>query len=355
MLLALALLLLFVPAAGAASSRSYLERAQNSDGGWGAAPGQGSSQLYTGWAALGLAASGRNPANLKHGGPSPLAFMRSRAGQLNDTGEIERTILVLVAARADPRHFAGRNLVAELERRRRANGSYDGGVVLTAFSVLALKSAGRAGTSGAKASVAWIARQQNSDGGFSVVGKGGQSSADDTASSIQALAVGGRKSSNTVRRAIGFLRRSQNPDGGFPLTQDGPSNAQSTAYAIQGFVAAGKNPAKVRRRGSRSPVAYLRSLTMSNGAVRYSRTSAQTPVWVTGQAAMALSGKSLPLKPLARNASAGGGGGARSAARSAGKDKAAAAKAEKLPPPGTLLRFANDAGAAMGLLMSPLY
>jgi energy-coupling factor transport system substrate-specific component len=356
-LLALAALLLLAPGAGAASSRSYLQHAQNSDGGWGAAPGQGSSQLYTGWAALGLAASGRNPANLSHGGPSAVSYMRSRAAQLNDTGEIERTILVLVASRASPRHFAGRNLVAELERRRRANGSYDGGVVLTSFSVLALKAAGRAGSAGAKKSVSWIVGQQNSDGGFSVVGKGGQSSADDTASAVQALAVGGRKSSRAVKRAISFLRRSQNPDGGFPLSKDDASNAQSTAYVVQAFLAAGKSPARVHRGGSRSPVAYLRSLTMSNGAVRYSRTSAQTPVWVTAQAAMALSGKSLPLKPLARDASAGGGGASASAAggKGAARGKHAEARTGKLPPPGTLLRLANDLGAAMGLLMSPLY
>ena len=37
----------------------YLLGAQNLDGGFGPAPGQPSTQLYAGWAALGLAASGQ--------------------------------------------------------------------------------------------------------------------------------------------------------------------------------------------------------------------------------------------------------------------------------------------------------
>ena len=40
---------------------SFLTRAQNADGGFGGAPGQRSSELYTAWAAMGLAAAGRDP------------------------------------------------------------------------------------------------------------------------------------------------------------------------------------------------------------------------------------------------------------------------------------------------------
>ena len=44
-------------------------------------------------------------------------------------------------------------------------------------------------------------------------------------------------------------------------------------------------------------MAYLRSLVGGNGAVRYSRTSRQTPVWVTGQALQALARRPLPIRP----------------------------------------------------------
>jgi hypothetical protein len=69
---------------------------------------------------------------------------------------------------------------------------------------------------------------------------------------------------------------------------------------VQGLVAAGRDPARVRRGGSRSPLGYLRSLVGSDGAIRYSRTSTQTPVWVTAQALTALAGKAFPLAPAPR-------------------------------------------------------
>jgi hypothetical protein len=104
-----------------------------------------------------------------------------------------------------------------------------------------------------------------------------------------------------VRRAAAWLARRQNPDGGFSL-QAGASNAQSTAWGVQGLIAAGRDPDRVRRGGSRSPLGYLRSLVMPGGAVRYSRTSAQTPVWVTAQAIVALAGRAFPLAPVPRRA-----------------------------------------------------
>ena len=53
----------------------------------------------------------------------------------------------------------------------------------------------------------------------------------------------------------------------------------------------------MRRRGSRSPLGYLESLIAPGGSVRYSRTSAQTPVWVTAQVLVALAGKTFPVGP----------------------------------------------------------
>ena len=290
------------PAADAAAARSslrYLARAQNSDGGWGGAPGQSSSQLHTGWTALGLAAAGRNPRDV--GDPTALDFIRSRAGQLDDVGELSRTILVYAAAGASPRDVGGRDLVAELLRGRRPNGSFAGRVNTTAFAAMALRAAGRSPASRPLRSAGrWLAGQANGDGGFNFAGRGGPSGVDDTGAAIQGLAAAGRRNTTTVERAARYLAGRQNADGGFPLLEGAGSNAQSTAFAVQGLLAAGRDPAKVRRRGSRDPLAYLRSLTAPSGEVRYSRTSRQTPVWVTAQAVMALARKPLPLQPVAR-------------------------------------------------------
>jgi len=291
------------PTASAATSRSWLQRSQNRDGGFGSGPGVRSSQLYSGWAALGLAAIGRNPADVRRrGGRSLLDYVRAGARTLTDTGEIERTILVLRAAGRSPRAFGGRDLVAALRRRIRRDGSVGGLVNLTSFAVIALRAAGEGPRSrDVTRTAAWVARQQNRDGGYSFATRGAPSGIDDTGAALQALGAAGRGRSDRARRAARFLRARQRPDGGFPLQPGGPSNAQSTAWAVQGLLAAGVDPGRVRPRGGgRSPLAYIASLTAPGGSVRYSRTSTQTPIWVTAQALLARARRTLPLRPVPR-------------------------------------------------------
>jgi hypothetical protein len=104
---------------------------------------------------------------------------------------------------------------------------------------------------------------------------------------------------------VAYIKRQQNRDGGFPAQPGEESNAQSTAWAIQGLLAAGADPSSLHRRGAPAPSAFLDSLISSDGHVRYSHATDQTPVWVTAQALMALAGKALPLAtaPRARRAS----------------------------------------------------
>ena len=122
---------------------------------------------------------------------------------------------------------------------------------------------------------------------------------DETGAALQGLAAAGRRGSATVTRALAYLRKVQSEDGGFGQSEAYPSNAQSTAWAVQGIVAAGKDPARFGRKG-RSPLAFLASLRAPDGSYRYSRTSAQTPVWVTAQAIAAVRRKALPLRPVPR-------------------------------------------------------
>jgi energy-coupling factor transport system substrate-specific component len=303
----------------------YLVRVQNADGGFGAAPGQRSTGVHTGWATLGLAAAGRAPATVRRAGRSPADYLAGIAPRLRDTGDLERTILALAAAGVSPRRAGGVDLVRRLLARRRADGSFGGYVNLTAFAVLALRAAGRpAGDRAVRGAVRWVARQQNRDGGFGFSRRGAPSGVDDTAGALQALVAGGRRATRTVRRAAAFLAARQNADGGLPLQPGGASNAQSTAWAVQGLLAAGREPERVRRRGSRSPLGYLRTLVAGDGSVRYSRTSRQTPVWVTAQALTALARRPFPIRaPRVRRAAAAAPVAA--AARGAGRAPARAA------------------------------
>jgi energy-coupling factor transport system substrate-specific component len=279
-------------ASAAGRAERWLLAAQNRDGGFGASAGDPSSALYSGWAALGLAAAGRNPRDVHRRGGRSLAAYVIRAGRSErDVGEVERTVMVLGAAGLRPSRLGGRDLVAELRSRRRADGSLAGYVSYTAFGVLALRAAGQG--AGAR-TLAWLAGSQNADGGFGVA-RSSPSDADMTGAALQALAVGGRSRGRAAVRAVRWLRSHQSPDGGFAQMAGGTSNAQSTSYAVQGLLAAGAAPGAVARAS-----AYLRRLQRPDGSVAYSRTSTQTPVWVTAQALLALRRARLPLGPVAR-------------------------------------------------------
>ncbi len=273
----------------------YLAAAQNAGGGFGAAPGHASSELYTAWAAIGLAAAGRNPATLRRGGRSVLDALRAQAATLQGPGDLERTILALHACGAPAGSIAGKNLISGLVRYRAGDGSFGRLLNITAFAVLALRAAGHSTSDPAVAAAGrWIAAHQDTDGGYNFAGHGGSSDVNDTAAALQALVNAGMRGGSVIR-AVAFIERAQNPDGGFPTEPRRESNAQSTAWAVQGLVAAGVAVEGVRDRGSRSPLTYLQSLLAPNGSVRYSRTSAQTPVWVTAQALAALALKPFPV------------------------------------------------------------
>jgi hypothetical protein len=237
----------------------------------------------SGWAALGLAAAG-------HGNAKAVAYVKAHPG--DDTGALERTMLVLATAGKVPSSLTNR-----LTSSQSSSGAFGNRVNTTSFAVLALRAAGRSSHNTAlRRAAKWIARQRNGDGGFNFATKGAPSGIDDTAAALQALVAAGLKTTKAARGAVTYLTRRQNPDGGFPLQPGAGSNAQSTAWAIQALVAAGHDPGHVRRSGSRSPVGYLRTLIAGNGAVSYSRTSRQTPVWVTGQALTGLARRPFPIR-----------------------------------------------------------
>jgi squalene-hopene cyclase-like protein/prenyltransferase/squalene oxidase-like repeat protein len=281
---------------------AYLQRAQDSNGGFGADPGQRSSELYSAWVAMGLAAAGRDPLSVRRAGHSLFDALRGEASTLEGAGDVERTILALHACGLPASAIPGANLVGRLRRERSSDGSFAHLVNITSFAIFALRVAGSTADNRLVNSAGrWLAAQQGRDGGFGFAGRGAGEDVDDTAAALQGVIdATGQRASASVGRAVAYLRRAQNPDGGFPQQPRGPSNAQSTAWAVQGLSAAGTSPNAVKRAGSRSPIGYLESLAAPDGSVRYSRTSAQTPVWVTAEALTALAGKPFPVAPASR-------------------------------------------------------
>ncbi|HWJ49681.1 MAG TPA: prenyltransferase/squalene oxidase repeat-containing protein [Solirubrobacteraceae bacterium] len=286
---------------GIAREVSFVASAQNSDGGFGGAAGQSSSELFSSWVALGLAAAEHDPLSVRRAGHTVLDSMRAQAASVQSAGDIERTILALHACGVSARSLPGGDLVHRLMRFRARDGSFVEQANLTAFAVLALRAAGYAAHDPiVRRAVSWLGRQQEADGGFGFAKRGGGSDVDDTAAALQALVASGARGARSVARGVSFIVSAQNLDGGFPQQEGGESNAQSTAWAVQALDAASRDVEAVTRQGSRSPLGYLESLIASNGSVRYSRTGSQTPVWVTAQALTALAGKPFPIAPVHR-------------------------------------------------------
>ncbi len=229
--------------------------------------------LYDGWAALGLEAAGVRPP------PAMIRFIETH--EATDPGSVERTILAL--------RGAGVSVAGELARLRRdiaSNGSINDQTNWTAFGVLALRAGGLAPS---LRMLAWLAAQEDSDGGFNFATRGGQSDVDDTGAVVEALA--GTRYTLQVGRAVRFIERQQNGDGGMPSQAEGPSNTQSTAFAIQGLVAAGQKATAAVTRAQ----AYIRARIRPDGATNYAKDNSQSPVWVTGEALMGLAERPLPF------------------------------------------------------------
>ena len=286
------------PAEAKGSGLAWLVRAQGSDGGFAAAPGQPSSPAMTGWAMLALEASGRNPLDVRSDGENPVAYLRSQAGRLRSVGDLERTVLALTGAGLDPRRFAGTDLVAELRSRRDGDGSVDGQVNLTAFYALAMRAAG-ADPRSLRRPARWLRRAQRPDGGWGIQ-PDAPSEADSTGAALQGLVAAGSRGAATARGAD-WLRKAQRGGGGWALGSSGVVNSQSTAWAVQGLVAAGGGDRAVAR-----GVAYMERLRAPDGHYRYSSSSDQTPIWVTAQALVAVERRAFPIPAVARTSSGSG-------------------------------------------------
>ena len=151
---------------------------------------------------------------------------------------------------------------------------------------------------------------------------------------LQAL-VAASAGAGAVTAGVRYLRTTQQPGGGFALAGGGSVNAQSTAWAVQGLLAAGSSPRSLRK-GGRNPLDYLASVQSADGHYRYSAATDQTPVWVTSQALQAVSAQPFPLPVSARRAAPSSGGGA------------AAGAGGVVPAPGAAAPAVGGSGAVPG-------
>ena len=110
----------------------------------------------------------------------------------------------------------------------------------------------------------------------------------DTAAVIQALRSTGVRG-RPIRRGLAYIRRLTAPSGGVRLVAGRAPDTQSTAWAVQAYVAAGAKPPAAAFR-------FLTSMRRPDGSYRYSQRYAVTPALVTAQVLPALARKSFPLR-----------------------------------------------------------
>jgi Prenyltransferase and squalene oxidase repeat len=294
-LLLVLLAAVFTPAAHATSADEaasvgralqWLEAQQRPSGGFAADSGREPGAEITSWATLALAAAGRNPLDVSAGGKTPIDFLRSHADEVKDAGDVARTILALESAGVDPHQFGGENLVARLLSQRRKDGSYQGWPATSAYAVLALRAAGANDATGV--TVDWLRKVQGEDGGWGNE-PGDPSTPEITGGVLQVLTPG----SNASDRALGYLRDAKRPNGGFAPGNSLAANAQATAWAAEGLLAANKDPASFG--SGKSSFAYLRELQAGDGHFLQAPGQEASPVWVTADALVPLAGAHLPI------------------------------------------------------------
>ena len=260
-----------VAASPAASSVGFLQARQLDNGGF-AEAGRPAYPQLTAWAVLGLRAAGTTPNGTAD------RYLVQHESELTSA-----TDLALVVLAEDSLGQKADRPLARLRALERPNGSVGGLVNGTAWSVLAFRATSAPVHT---RTIHWLLARQRRAGGWGWTA--GSADSNDTAAVVEALRAG-RVDGRPIRRALRFLLTFRNRDGGFELTHDRGSDAPSTAWAVQAFLAAGKSP-------PRGALAYLRRLQRADGSFRYSARYTTTPVWVTAQVLPALARKAFPLE-----------------------------------------------------------
>lgn len=231
------------------------------------------------WPAVGLYAAGEDLTGSKWSTDdmNPLRWREREVknGIMLDSRstDYERTILGVVAGGGDPKNFAGKNLIATLEKAQLPNGKFadsvngQGQFLVNAhmWGIIALYAAGEDIPKQQQA-YEWLVQQQKDDGGFVFDIEADESDIDMTAMALIAFAALGKdKDDPEVVKALNFLRKNQQEDGNF--SSWGEANSDSCAMVIQGLIALSIDPTGTEwTKNGKNPVTALLDFQLADGS-----------------------------------------------------------------------------------------
>lgn len=267
----------------------FIRTTQQPDGGFGGfGPGQSLDAI------LAIRSAGIDPNTFVAAGKSPADFVAAHASELTASPALAgKAALAVRALGLDPRNVAGVDFIAAIAAGYdAATGTYANDAFSQSLAMLGT-TCGGGGFVPASAVLA-LRDMQLGDGGW---GFGGAADPDTTGLALQALAAAGVPASDpAVINAVAYLRGAQGNDGGWGFDPDA-SNANSTALAIQGLLAAGEDvESDVYAKGGVTPLAFLLSIQQADGSF-----PGFDPAFATNQAVPAVAGKTLcdaPVTPV---------------------------------------------------------
>ncbi len=229
---------------------------------------------------------------------APLNTITTSAYLAGGVARIGRFALALAAADLDPRAFNSYDLVISMTGYYSpSSGAFGVSNWDQSLAMLAWTASGE--TIPATATQLLASRIVSTDGGFEF-SPGFGSDTNSTGLVLQALRAGGHAPTSTVVvSALQYLRNTQRSDGGWGY--DGSStqsDANSTAYVVQGLLAVNQDPLSAAWQiAGKTPISFLLSLQQPDGGIAYSTTVSNK--LATVQAIPALLGKFAPYRSRA--------------------------------------------------------
>jgi hypothetical protein len=238
---------------------------------------------------------GVNPSHIVTNGKTLLDPLYSISSTLYISSKVDRMgklALGLAAADLDPRNFNGLDLVVSMTQfYSQSTGAFGATNWDQSLAMLGWKASGE--------SIPTTATQQlasriASNGGYEF-SPGFGADTNSTGLVLQALSAGGYSISSTeVLSALSYLKNIQKSDGGWDYDGTGPaSDANSTAYVVQGLLAVGEDPFSTTWQISgTNPISFLLSQQQPDGGIIY--ISPPSNGFATVQTIPALAGRSFP-------------------------------------------------------------